>query len=816
MASANNVTYRRELRDESQFRLTDRLIRQMMPQYVKAEANNLVTFLEEYYKFLHAGGNPLFAAKNLFKLRDIDDFDLYKKEYEKDYIQRSTYSANSIQKYVNKPIVGPNVANGVTITWLKESNTATLSSDVANSTFTNGSVWYIGNTTPGPKGNHTSDSGIVVHDYNPTTRKITFTSKTLQAASSDTGVIRKYASNTNIRNANTSYLQEANTLNNTIFDHIRNEFLLNFPTPTQSAFKLLAKNIQSIYRAKGSKRGIETLFKGVFDREADVQLPFDNVLVASGGEFTRDSYLQATTDDRLSDFKNTLITGKNSLATAIVKDIIEVTVQGKNISKILLENISGTFDDKETISTPGVDFTPVIRCGFNTITLTSNGSGYSLGDQVKVIGDGEGGIFSVASTENFSGSIRFNLVDGGSGYRSNSIVTVTDPVGFTGVSASFVIGGISNTFILALDTTQVGALAANQQVTIGTTRWGTNFTSNSINTYAFSPTAGPKVSNGLNVSWRAGGVDAKLEDDVANNTFVNGASWMVGNNNSSNLGHFATLVVQDYYPGNSTLRFTSAIPSAASTNTAILRQHGANVVYTFAQNSSGISTMAYANSSYPIANGISLTNFVVGSIAEIQTIEAGKNYVDAPTPTIIDPFIQSFLITANSTTGGTGKLGENARVTASILSDNIITELNVVDHGVGYTEETLTLESPATGTAAIVDVTYGGVANGQQRYSSTKSFLSEAEIRLQDNDFYQSYAYELKTDIGLNDYKRFIISSAHPAGNKLFGRYFDSQPANSNIIGTGEIEARLSSGLPTASSRLNARPLGVSRLNKRI
>ena len=87
---------------------------------------------------------------------------------------------------------------------------------------------------------------------------------------------------------------------------------------------------------------------------------------------------------------------------------------------------------------------------------------------------------------------------------------------------------------------------------------------------------------------------------------------------------------------------------------------------------------------------------------------------------------------------------------------------------------------------------------------------------MQDNDFYQSYAYELKTDIGLNDYKRFIISSAHPAGNKLFGRYFDSQPANSNIIGSGEIEARLSSGLPTASSRLNARPLGVSRLNKRI
>lgn len=816
MPNANNVTFRRELRDESQYRLTDRLIRHMMPSFVQAEANNLIVFLEEYYKFLHSGGNPLFASKNIFKLRDVDDFDSYKKEYLKDYSQRSTYSANTIEKYINNPIVGPNIANGVTISWLNSSNTAILSSDVANSTFTNGSVWYIGNTTPGPAGNHSLGSGIKVHDYNPATRTITFTTQTLQAASNDAGVIRKYAANTLIRKANTAYINEANTLNDIIFDRIRNEFLLGFPDPTQASFKLLAKNIQSLYRSKGSKRGIETLFRGVYNREADVNLPFDNVLIASGGEFARDSYLQTVTDSRLANFKNTLITGKESLATAIVKDIIEVNVQGKTLSKLLLENISGTFIDTETVSTPGVDYQPIVFCGFDTITLVSNGSAYSVGDEVKVIGDGDGGIVSVASTENFAGGVRFTLLDGGSGYRANSIVTVTDPVGFTGISASFVIGAISNTFIVGLDTTQIGALAANQQVTIGTTRWGTNFTSNSINAYAFAPTAGPKVSNGLNVSWNAGSVDAKLEDDVANNTFVNGASWMVGNNSPGDPGHFATLVVQDYYPGNSTLRFTSAIPTKASTNTAILRQHGANNVYIFAQNSAGISTMAYANSSYPIANGVTEQLFTLGSIAEIQTTQSGKNYESDPTATIIDTFVQSFQLQANSTTGGTGILGENARVDATVLTDNVITELNIVDHGVGYRSKNLTLESPADGTSATISVTYGGVANGAQRFISSKSFLSESAVKLQDNDFYQTYSYELKTDIGLNDYKRFITGISHPAGNKLFGRYFDAQQANSIITGTGQIEQRLSSGLPIASSRLNSRPLGVSRLNKRI
>ena len=811
MASANNVTFRRELRDESQYRLTDRLIRHMMPSYVQAEANTLVTFLEEYYKFLHSGGNPLFAAKNIFKLRDVDDFDAYKKEYEKDYNQRSTYSANAIQKYVNKPIVGPNIANGVTISWLDSSNTAILSADVANNTFTNGSVWYIGNTTPGPDGNHSLDSGIKVHDYNPRTRTITFTTKTLQQASFDSGVIRKYASNTLIRRANTAYVAEANALNSQVFDRIRNEFLLGFPNPTQAAFKLLAKNIQSLYRSKGSKRGIETLFKGVYNREADVSLPFDNVLIASGGEFTRDSYLQTVTDPRLSNFKNTLITGKDSLATAIVKDIIEVNVQGKTITKLLLENVDGTFIDEEVISAPGVDYKPTVFAGFKTLTLTSNGSGYSVGDEVKLIGDGDGGIVSVAATENFAGAIKFTLKDGGSGYRSNSIITVTNPAGFTGASATFVIGAISNTFVLSLDTTQIGALASNSQIRLNSTRWGASpYTANSVSVFTNEPIAGPSFS-GIRASCNAGSNNLHF-------SIPHGSSIVAGDiitlSNSSQI--IDEQIKVHALPDNSNFTLSTR-PSASASNTElVVRPYAANTVYTLGANSSGIATFSYANIGYPIANAVSTTDFTFGSIAEITVTNQGKNYETAPTVNIIDPLIQSFQLRANNTTGGVGFLGENATIEAAVLTDNVITELNVVDHGVGYRTSSLTLEAPTGGTSGIVSVGYGGGANGAQRYTSAKSFLSETAVKMQDNDFYQSYSYELRTDIGLNDYKRFIVGIAHPSGNKLFGRYFDSQPANTVITGTGEVEQRLSTGVQIASSRLNARPLGVSRLNKRI
>lgn len=98
--------------------------------------------------------------------------------------------------YLNSPIAGPSVSNGMNISWNNASNTATLDADVANNTFVNGSVWFLGNTTPGDAGNHSGDIGMVVHDYNPSTSTITFTSQTTAAASTNTAVIRQYAANT--------------------------------------------------------------------------------------------------------------------------------------------------------------------------------------------------------------------------------------------------------------------------------------------------------------------------------------------------------------------------------------------------------------------------------------------------------------------------------------------------------------------------------------------------------------------------------------------------------------------------------------------
>ena len=75
-----------------------------------------------------------------------------------------------------------------------------------------------------------------------------------------------------------------------------------------------------------------------------------------------------------------------------------------------------------------------------------------------------------------------------------------------------------------------------------------------------------------------------------------------------------------------------------------------------------------------------------------------------------------------------------------------------------------------TEVVGITSLTYELDASNDQRYKpyDRKGFLNEETQRLHDSDYYQYFAYSLKSEVGISSWKEPVESLAHPAGFKKF------------------------------------------------
>lgn len=69
---------------------------------------------------------------------------------------------------------------------------------------------------------------------------------------------------------------------------------------------------------------------------------------------------------------------------------------------------------------------------------------------------------------------------------------------------------------------------------------------------------------------------------------------------------------------------------------------------------------------------------------------------------------------------------------------------------------------------ASIIFTTGAVARYPGAFTTNKGFLSEFEIRLEDNLLYQPFAYQTNTDLDISKFYDTVIKLIHPAGQRLF------------------------------------------------
>tara|TARA_R110001592_G_scaffold83550_4_gene247385 strand:- start:843 stop:3422 length:2580 start_codon:yes stop_codon:yes gene_type:complete len=220
----------------------------------------------------------------------------------------------------------------------------------------------------------------------------------------------------------------------------RNEFLNSLPDglDEQVDKRKLIKNIKSLYRSKGTNRGHELFFKLLFNLESEVIYPRDQMLRASDGQWDSQLILRAIqstgqlTTGETADLVGRTITGETSGATAVIENVFKFQIGVNTVTEFILneDTITGTFSVSEVIRGTTSDdddyFIKATVTGIpKTVTITNDGSLYTVGDVVSLTGGGEGALVNVEGIGR--GSLQNFFVDsGGTGYEIGDDIVFND------------------------------------------------------------------------------------------------------------------------------------------------------------------------------------------------------------------------------------------------------------------------------------------------------------------------------------------------------------------------------------------------------
>ena len=205
--------------------------------------------------------------------------------------------------------------------------------------------------------------------------------------------------------------------------HFKEKYLSEFPYAKAVDKRFAIKHIMDYYRSKGTPQATELLIRLLFNEEASVYYPGDDILRASDSKYKIPKYIEVTQSARSAGFVENQITGSRSGATAFVEGLVKKRVQGRIIDILYLSDIKGSFTTDELVSDDGLlTNAPKIIGSLSSMNIVNGGRNNVIGDVFDVSDDtGRQGKVRVTGIENATGRVDFELVDGGSGYTLNDL-----------------------------------------------------------------------------------------------------------------------------------------------------------------------------------------------------------------------------------------------------------------------------------------------------------------------------------------------------------------------------------------------------------
>ena len=363
------------------------LLQEFVPEFLKSDHPKFVKFLKDYYRYLECGQLTISGEVN--------------------YVLQETTSTNYIlnEKGDENVVLEDSVAKftvGETIKGLTSNATATVLID----DFDDNQVLYI------------------------TSQNKFETNEEIQGLTSNArATITQFRANP-IQNI--QQLLDYADVDNTIYDFLtkfRDSFLEGISETVASGVskRQLIKTIKDLYTSKGTIDGHKYFFRLLFDEEAEIVFPRDNMLRVSDGFWDTEIVMKVieTGTSNFSNLSNKVITGRTSGATARVTTVTKFTEGGKAFAQLRIadNSITGTFQIGETVfgTDPNNDFDifAVVQEIVSGVDISRSGQYYEINDPVTVIG-GDGFAEMVVADVSKGRIDEIIIDDSGTGYTNGA------------------------------------------------------------------------------------------------------------------------------------------------------------------------------------------------------------------------------------------------------------------------------------------------------------------------------------------------------------------------------------------------------------
>tara|TARA_R110002126_G_scaffold3338_8_gene19131 strand:+ start:1473 stop:4463 length:2991 start_codon:yes stop_codon:yes gene_type:complete len=556
--------------------------------------------------------------------------------------------------------------------------------------------------------------------------------------------------------------QDIDTAPEEYFDYIAREIIPSIPERLLANRELLAKHIKEIYRVRGNPAGYRVLFRALFDEEINLYNPGDDILRASDGRWVKETAVNIpnTLTGNVFDLPGNKIIGQTSGTSALVDRVELAILNSITTYTIYLSNIIGeSFALGETIfnidNTISFNVNSSARGPIIEATLTEDGgSGHNVGDRVSITSTsgGSGALGTVIQTRADSAA-EFYIVDGGTGYSTNTILNATSTFG-SGSDAAFVVTSVGaplvnlpiyDDFVYYFANVVIGD--SDDAVVINGRTTFVQYPDDTTCTFQLTGNTITRTDHGYS------------NGDIVRFFYATGNTNPIGITTSEPPGP-----VTSYYVINAT---DSTFNVAAGPGSAIevdILEDAAGLV------TRASSDLSLSNVNSLIGDSLGTSDVETGTITAISTINNGYGYYDgAPTGTV-----DFRKISEQALDDGSGGLkGLNADIQSSFLSGTI-SKIQIDIQGNNYTNEEniILINSTSFNTVnAVAIAESSAIIQLSGKYINTKGWLSWDKY-LQDNNYYQEFSYEIRSNQNFSSYESTITNTLHPAGTKMFGAIY--------------------------------------------
>ena len=519
----------------------------------------------------------------------------------------------------------------------------------------------------------------------------------------------------------------------------------------------LIKNIRDLYISKGTRKGHELFFRLLFNDDAVISYPNENMLRNSDGIWTtrRIMRVQVTAGD-VSELIGQIVTGQTSTATAIPVSTIGVREAFTDIVEIEIDADSqtGTFVEGETVkgissvSDQDVSFTVYSILAGVDVSNSDEGQYYTAGQAI-----------NISSAGSQSATARINTVGTGS----------VDDILIDDVGSNFAVNDVINFDNSGTDGQGISAVV---QVVGG----------------AVAPEAGDVAAYGMSLTDHIVLEDATQIE--ANDTY-----------------HGTKIVLEDATFGNAPGSNVNERGSITDIR-LITGGFGYTKLPTITSITSGSGSGAKL---------LPISTSGIGAVKDVEITNTGFNYSSAPTfsafrHAVLRDITGTFNIgDALTSHSGTITAFDSARQILSInTTANLVTGNTVTTAGASATIaqiDTPTI-TPQVGTIAITSGEFLG----------ERGKISSDVMRVQDSFYYQDYSYVVKVGESINTWRNAIKRTVHPAGWAVFGEVSIVSKVTAGIqaftaddlsVPEGSFTPELASLLKTVFVRIFGRRIGT-------